>query len=408
MFSSLVEKGRSSERKFTTLNASRWAFGFQVFRANISKILIMNMILLFFALPTVALAIYRLARLNYAVSIAPFSANMGIGYMPYTKLVGIEGQIEYAANAFFFRLFPLAMAFFGIGLSGILEVNKKLLWLEDVNVFRDFLKGLSKNWFVIILSFIVGVLISAGFMIMSYANLSSSFVGNGWLGQFTKIVCGIAIVLFIIMFLNMSVMHTTYKVTFFGLIKNCFLISAILIPLHLFFVAFSLIPVVFFFFDGMFKAIGLILTVVFGLEFILFVWTDYSHWVYEKFLPRPVNKTAKTRSQEEINAEREAKRAIRKDRNLDDDILPVKPVNEGLAVGSVPMIYSFNDLVKLNELREQMRLDSDKFKTSIEQMQNGKSEVKSETAKAETQNNSEKPKNKENNTNNRKHKKGRK
>ncbi|MGN0819763.1 MAG: hypothetical protein ACI4M6_05140 [Christensenellaceae bacterium] len=369
MFSALVEKGRSSERRFTTLNASRWAFGFQVFRANVSKIIILNMLLVLFALPIILLYLLRFSQLSYAISVAPFSANMGIGYMPYTSLVGIEAQIEYTVNANFFKFFPLAMAFFGVGLAGVLEVNKKLLWLEEVAVFKDFLKGLSKNWLIILLSFIVGVIVSAGFMVISYANLSSAFVGNRGFATFTKVVCAVAVVLFVIMFLNMSVMHTTYKVSPFGLVKNCFLISAILIPLHLFFMAFSAIPVALMFFDGMFKALGLILIAVFGLEFIFFVWTDYSHWIYEKFLPSPVDNRNKNKTREEIQAERESRRAVRRDRFIDNDILPVKPISEGLNVASIPMVFSYADILKLNDDRKKMQSDSDNFKAVVEKMQ---------------------------------------
>lgn len=396
MFSALVEKGRSTERRFTTLNASRWSFGFQVFRANVSKIIILNMLLVLFALPIILLYLLRFSQLSYAISVAPFSANMGIGYMPYTSLVGIEAQIEYTVNLNFFKFFPLAMAFFGVGLAGVLEVNKKLLWLEEVAVFKDFLRGLSKNWLIILFSFLVGIVVSAGFMVISYSNLSSTFVGNQGFATFTKIVCIVAIILFVIMFLNMSVMHTTYKVSPFGLVKNCFLISAILIPLHLFFMAFSALPVALIFFDGMFKALGLILIAVFGLEFVVFVWTDYSHWIYEKFLPSPVDTKAKNRTREEIQAERDEKRAVRKDRFLDNDILPIKPVSEGLAVESVPMVYSYADILKLGSDREKMQSDSDSFKETIEKMQ------------SETEPSKSADEDKANNTNDKKNKKSKK
>ena len=49
LFSELVEKRSIDNRRFTTLDGSRWKFGYQVFRAYIGKMIILNLLLLVFS-----------------------------------------------------------------------------------------------------------------------------------------------------------------------------------------------------------------------------------------------------------------------------------------------------------------------------------------------------------------------
>ena len=93
----------------------------------------------------------------------------------------------------------------------------------------------------------------------------------------------------------------------------------------------------------------------------MLVWTDYSHWVFDKFINDKVPGAKKNRGIYKANASEE-----------DGETLPiekskikekhVKPITDyDVEIYELPTSFSRRDLEKLEETKEAMRRDSDKY-----------------------------------------------
>ncbi len=389
LFSELVQKRALDDRRFTTLNASRWSFGYQVFRAHIGKIIILNFLMLISAGYLIYLLIGLYGGIQLDLMSAPFSANLGFGYMPYTNLAGVESSAILARTLSFCYWLPIAGILLGFGFSGGMYVMRNLLYLEEVKAVKDFFLGIKKNWQVIILTVLYTVILGVCIGGISYSNFFISINGGSWIHIFAKVVCIIAIVLFTLMFLNGSVMMTTYKVKFLGLIKNSFLVSVILIPIHAFMLFIALIPVLICFLGQIFMTIGLVFMVAFGLSFFLLVWTDYSHWIYEKFLsgaeinePKKAPKTQEEKEQDKLNKEQ-----LKAQEKVSSKIqLAVKPLQEDDPdVRSLPSIFTIDDIEAVENSKKAMQADSDGYAENLKK-ENSELEKTEPEEKVETNN----------------------
>ena len=246
---------------------------------------------------------------------------------------------------------------------------RNLLYLEEVKAVKDFFLGIKKNWQVVILTVLYTVILGVCIGGISYSNYYISLNGGSSIHTFAKVVCIIAIVLFTLMFLNGSVMMTTYKVKFFGLIKNSFLVSVILIPLHAFMLFIALIPVLICFLGQIFMTVGLVFMLAFGLSFFLLVWTNYSHWIYEKFLsgaevnePKKAPKTQEQKEQDKANKEQ-----LKAQEKVASKIqLAVKPLEEGDPdVRSLPSIFTIEDIEAVENSKKAMQADSDSYAENL-------------------------------------------
>lgn len=362
IFSELVQKRDLDENRFTSLDASRWSFGFQLFRAHMVKMVALNLILILGGLYLAVILVNRYAQLTEYFGLYPFSANLGFGYMPYTELAGLEREIVYAANLNLAKQLPIAGLLLGIALAGVLHVIKKILWIQDFSVIKDFADGVIKNWLVVVLTFVFSLIMGLCIMCVSYVDFIIASGTYTWVHNFTRVMCYIAICAFSLIYLQAIVMTTTYKVKFFGLIKNSFLISVILLPLNLFFALFAVIPFILFFLGELFVGIGLACVLLFGLTFAVFSWSNYCHWIYERFLGNAVKGESDEKSAPLTEEQREKKRLEKQELAKKIRRLPVKPLTQDdPLLSDIPAVFTLSDIVEVERSKQAMKADSDEF-----------------------------------------------
>ena len=359
MFSQLIEKRTLDQRRFTTLDGSRWKFGYQVFRAFIGKIVILNLLVLACSALLIFTIFNLMTRLNIEFSSAPFFANLGIGYMPFTWLSGLQSDIVLSAIVSFVKVLPLSGALLGVGLAGGLYVMRNMLWLEEVSVVKDFFKGIAKNFNVILLTVVFSIILGLCILCIAYADYFTAMGTVTGLHKFARVISIIAIILFSLIFLHAIVMTVTYKVSFMGLIKNSFLVSFmfLLIPIHLFIIAIACIPFILIMLGGVFAMVAIALCLVFGFSYVLLVWTNYCHWIYERFLSSSIE-TPKGETPEKTVAKTQDKPKA----EVKVETLPVKPLSEDdKQVRNLPSVYTINDIIAVNDSIESMKRDSDEY-----------------------------------------------
>jgi uncharacterized membrane protein YesL len=175
-----------------------------------------------------------------------------------------------------FLFLPIACLIASIGLAGGAYVIRNMVWTEGVFVANDFWRGIKQNAKeLMITSFIYSLLLYSGLVSISFANQALA-VGSGirWLLITSKVVVIVLLVFFTIVMLHMVAMCVTYKLKYLHLIRNAFLFTIGFLPHNVFFLVLALIPFIVYLLGGFFMTIGLCLIVIFGLSYLLLVWTD--------------------------------------------------------------------------------------------------------------------------------------
>ena len=90
----LEGKERSEDYARSTLPTNRWQLFFDVFKGNFGKLVKVNLLMLIFFIPLLAVIIFSLTYTEAMGSIYPFGANLGVGYPVAPNM---QGQSEILA-----------------------------------------------------------------------------------------------------------------------------------------------------------------------------------------------------------------------------------------------------------------------------------------------------------------------
>ena len=166
-------------------------------------------------------------------------------------------------------------------------------------------------------------------------------------------------------------MGGSYKLKFFQLLKNSFLMAFGLIFQNVFFVVLMAIPLILVLLGSFFQMVGIIILILFGLSYMLLVWLDYSQWAFDKFFESKreggkVNRGiyakvgkggAQSKAVQEYQANLEAAMSVKSDLSS----RPIKPITDELKVYELPDSFSREDLKKLRESKEIIAEDTKKY-----------------------------------------------
>ena len=330
------------------------------------KLLGLNLMTLLFFIPLIALFLLRYLMQTYQISVYPFAQNLGGGYPYYPGTIALESQLTLSLNQEVFKYILIGVLIASIGLSGGLQVAKNLVWAEGVMVGSDFRKGIKQNFFVVLftLVFYTVMMMLSVLSINMASMLIDSNVGIRWLLVVVQVISYGIMVFITIMALYMLTLGVTYKLKFTHLIKNAFILTIALFPLNIFFALFAL---VWFFLVlssiSILVMIGVILCLVWGFSLFMLIWTNYSQWVFDKYINDKVPGAKKNRG-------------IYKNTSADDDnageslaierskysTKAIKPITDyDVELYELPTSFSRKDLEKLEETKEAMRKDSDRY-----------------------------------------------
>lgn len=353
---------RSDSYARSTLPGNRWELGWDLLKNNFGKVFKLNWLMILFFIPIILMVVIRSVLINYYAMIMPFSQNLGLGYPSIPTTVGLTEQIYLMANRTTLLFVPILGIIASIGLSGGMYVMRNMIWSEGVFVGSDFWTGVKNNFKEIFISTLMytAVLLSC-VLSVSYANYINAIGEGNWLVVASIVLSYIAGVFFTIVYFYMLTLSVTYKLKFTHLIKNSFILALGLLPTNCFFAAFALVVVLMLLFGGeLLVTVGLMLFMIFGLSGFALVWTNYSHWVFDKFINDKVPGAVKNRgiyskTQEEEEAEFSFERSTLGKR-------PIKPVtDDDVEIVELPVNFSRADLFRLEESKAAMRKDSDEY-----------------------------------------------
>lgn len=354
---------RSETYAASTLPTNRWQLGWDVFKTNTGKHFKINLLTLVFLLPFIAICVltymYKLAN----VDVLPFTQNMAIGYPSYPSTFGLSANLALSASVEFFKFLIVGILVGAVGLSGGFYVMRNMVWAEGVMVGSDFFKGVKQNYFVVLFSLLFyGVIMGLSVISVNMAQLFiDTCTGIKWLLISAQVLTYIIMGIVSIMVLYMITLGVTYKLSFGKLIRNSFILTIGLIPTNVFFAFLAALPFLLFSLKvSMIMALAIVLVFVWGFSIFMLIWTDYSNWVFDRFINDKVPGAKKNRGIYKPNAtEEDGEQIIFEKTKLNSSIKPITDYDVELY--ELPESFSRKDLQKLEETKEAMRRDSDKY-----------------------------------------------
>ncbi|MBR1868130.1 MAG: hypothetical protein IJ800_06110 [Clostridia bacterium] len=356
---------RSETYARSTLPTNRWELGWDVFKNNLGKLFGLNWLTLLFFIPLIAIFLLRYLMQTYQISVYPFAQNLGGGYPYYPGTVALESQLTLSLNQETFKYIIIGVIVAAVGLSGGMQVVKNMVWAEGVMIGADFRKGIKQNFFVVLFSlvFYTVIMVLSVLSVNMASVLIDGRVGVKWLLIVMQVFSYVVMVFATIMLLYMLSLGVTYKLKFLHLIKNAFILTIALFPLNLFFALFALVWFLLLFSGiSILVTIGVILCGIWGFSLFMLVWTDYSQWVFDKYINDKVPGAKKNRGiYKPVSASDDdgESMAIEKSKYSSRAVKPITDYEVELY--ELPATFSRKDLEKLEETKEAMRKDSDKY-----------------------------------------------
>ena len=352
------------------LPSNRWELFWDIFKGRLGKLFIINLLMILFLLPIFLFLFLRTQMISFNGTLEPTSQNIGIGYPAIPVLIGRAEAVAANANFQFFALLPLFSLIGAVGLSGGFYVIRNMVWTEGIFVANDFWRGIKQNYFVIMIT----ALIYSVFLGIASYTLSTVDILLA-LGEGNKVLLWIAkgsMYVFIgfitMMAMYMCTMGVTYQLKFFQLVKNAFLLTVALLPTNLLFLFLAMLPILISMLGGIFMMIGIMLLATIGFSLLLLVWTDYSHWVFDKFINDRVPGAEKNRgiyekvSENDSEAVKQYKMQVRELSKSNLTSRPIKPITDKeLHLAELPATFNRADLRKLAASKDAIVKDNEEY-----------------------------------------------
>ena len=365
----LEGKERSEEYARSTLPTNRWQLFFDIFKGNLGKLVKINLLMLLFFIPTIAVIIFGVI-INESTGLTyPFGANLGIGYPAEPMQQGLSEMLVFYNDITINLFIALTMPIASVGLAGGMYVIRNMVWTEGIFVANDFWKGVKlnfKNALQTMLFFCVVLLVSTTLINFAEFTLVAGKV-EGWQETMLRISIGTSYVflgLAAMMSLWMIALGVNYNMGFLTLFKNSFLMTVGTLPQTIFFGVIALLPFVLLIIGGGFlMALAVMVVLFFGLAYALLVWLDFTQWVFDKYINPKIegakvgrgiyNKDgSSTLVGGDSAASVEYQRMLLSHGRSRLVARPIKPIDDDMQVYELPQSFTREDLKRLRESKE--------------------------------------------------------
>ncbi len=356
-----------------SLPSNRWELFWDILKGRFSKLVIINLLVLVFFIPLFILLFLMSVSTSYFGSINSFSQNIGVGYPALPSIAGMAESIDLSVNVQMYLFLPICLIVAALGVSGGAYVIRNMVWTEGIFVSNDFWKGIKQNFFVVMLALLF---FSAVFYFAQWSVGLSNYMiavgtGNTVLLNIAKAMIIITLCFVTIMVAFMITMGVTYDLKFGKLIKNSFIMTVALLPTNVFFLAIGLLPFILMIVFGVTSMLGIILmflVILLAFSWCLLVWTDYSHWIFDKFVNDKVPGAKKNRgiyekiSENDAAALQQYREQVAMYGRSQLTRRPIKPITDDeLQLMELPQSFSRKDLQKLQESKDAIRRDAEEY-----------------------------------------------
>lgn len=374
----LEGKEKSEEYARSTLPTNRWQLFWDIFKGNFWKLVKVNLLILLFFVPLLAVLLFSMMVSENNGIIYPFGANLGVGYPAAPVLQGVSEGLILRSSFTTYLLVILTSTIAAVGLSGGMYVIRNMVWTEGIFITNDFWRGVKLNYKNALQTALFFCVIFA--FCQTLINISSFSIAQGVVegGQVTwlRISQGASYLFMTVaamMSLWMIALGVNYKMGFTVLVKNAFLMSIGTLPQTVFFGVLAFIPFLLLLLGGsMLTAFAVIVVVLFAFSYALLVWLDFAQWVFDKYINPKIegakvgrgiyNRDGSSQlTGDDSAASVEYQRMILAHGKSRLVARPIKPIDDSLQVYELPQAFTREDLKKLRESKQNIAEDSEAY-----------------------------------------------
>lgn len=281
---------------------------FATLKNNITKMIMVNLMVMLFALPLIAvLFIYMPIKETAAIAGMNFSGGLGIGYAQVDDT--IKGALAIYSLRQKFILFALTpgLMIASIGICGGYYCCRNALWGAKLNVFRTFFRGIAKSWYKFLVTFTFLGLLGTGFLYTIFEMLKQTTAyGSANAGLWVAVIaCGLLILatlVFTLMFLPLSV---NYSFKYRDGIKNSILLCLIMGLVGLIVIVGLSAPMALVFW-GIGKYIVYIFLLIFGFSLYTLFALSFGQYVSDGFIMQLYYRQLQMAQKEQLKAQKQA------------------------------------------------------------------------------------------------------
>ncbi len=366
----MLGKEKSEGYARASLPSNRWELFWDIFKGRFGKLVIVNILTLLFFIPLIALIVIRYMALSGFGATYPFTQGFGVAYMIHPSVSGLAENIELKVNLITYLFLPVVAAIASVGVSGGMYVIRNMVWTEGIFVANDFWRGIKQNFkqvCLVALTFSLLFYVHSLSIAMCRQNIAMG-ADNQWLYVVTEVISYTFLIFFGMMCAYMISMCVTYEMRFKTLLRNSFLTTVGLFFQNVFFLFLGALPFIFILFGGYFMIIGIMIVIFFGVSLLMLVWTNFSQWVFDRFINDKVPGAEKNRGiyqkikESDSGALKKYREQIALTAKSSLNSKPIKPItDDDLTLAELPTSFSRSDIVKLNESKQAIIDDHKKY-----------------------------------------------
>lgn len=342
---------------------SRYQLFKDIFSGSFWNLVKINLLMLLFFLPLL-FVVGRAVLLSISDGILfPFGANLGVGYPAMPPLQGASQMLAVDSWIQTGGLIVLASIVAAVGLAGGMYAIRNVIWTEGKFVFKDFWRGIKLNFSDALqaaLFFTIVLLIAQMTSNLVEFNIACGATGAArvWL-RISQVLSYILLGISACMALWMIALGVNYKMSFFTLFKNSFLMTFGTFPQTVFFGVVAMIPFIALLLVGVseiFLGVALGAVTLFAFSYTLLVWLSFAQWVFDQYVtPKTqAGKKAKKGKKEDEKGDKTEE----KSRLLSNSI---KPIDDGKETYELPKAFTRKDLKKLKENKAEISADVEAY-----------------------------------------------
>ena len=373
----LEGKERSEEYARSTLPTNRWQLFWDVFKGNFGKIVKLNLLILLFCIPSVIVVYIGIQYRDGMGVLGPHNMGTAMGYPCPGPLLGVAESNQIMAELLLYGMLFFSMIIAAVGIAGGMYVIRNMIWTEGIFVGNDFWRGVKLNYKNALQAalFFCGILLIGKTMI-NFANFSLLNAGKVHRGllKFSIGSSWVFIVLAGMMAFWIIALGVNYKMKFFLLLRNAFLMTIGTLPQTIFFIFLAFVPFMLLLLTKVLGMIALLIAIfvifLFALSWVLLVWLDFAQWVFDKYINpkisgakvgRGIYNKDGTKDEDESAASIEYQRLLLSHGRSRLVARPIKPIDDSLQIYELPQSFSREDLKKLRESKENIKEDTEAY-----------------------------------------------
>lgn len=362
---------------------SRYQVFKDIFKEHLKEVSLINLLILIFFIPLIIVLVISSIYAQGNAIFYPFGANLGIGYPAMPDLQGTSEWLSFQSGLYTCFGILLASVVASVGLAGGMYSVRNLIWTEGRFVAKDFWRGVKlnyKNALQTALFFCTVLLLTVTEVNVAEFNIAMGTGNVIWL-RISQVTCYVLLAVVALMALWMISFGVTYKTTFFGMLKNSFLLMVGTIIQTIFFAVIALLPFALFFignFGEFLSTIALTLMLLISFSFSLLVWLSFTQWVFDRFIaPKTQSANSNNDAYDKDGSLRltgddsatvlEYQRAIVAEGKSRILSTPVKPIQDNMEVYELPSVFTREDLRKLQESKDALKADAEAYAKEHEQ-----------------------------------------